>query len=234
MESEVGRGCLICFDPSSTDSEMVFCQSNHPIHMDCLITMVWKMGRETCPYCQQSIPRVADIRKPCPSLKKQALIVLQNLLYLVLLTSLCVIGPLERRFWCLNYQLFMIRMRCDFAPVGNALDRLNGLRDVVLDSIRYVTSFIGLYPFASRTMTMNEPWPKREYISAALVFAVFVMKVANSHFDDEGFVVNHELEFSRPKAEISPRDVLAGHLPSRPGGISIGARPRSLCSEAVK
>jgi hypothetical protein len=100
-----------------------------------------------------------------------------------LLTPLCVIGPLERRFWCLNNQLLITRMSCEFPRMVDYIDRLRVLREVVADSTRYLASPNGLYFLLLHTMTKTKQWQELEYLLGVGVFATFVVQVVSSYRD---------------------------------------------------
>ena len=98
--------CPICLDACPRTLQ---CVNRHPIHGQCLLAMIQKMGRNRCPYC------TAAIRVPLPSTPARAAVAAEHALYALALAPL-LLQKRNRSVWVVNCHMFELRLRCEFVP----------------------------------------------------------------------------------------------------------------------
>ena len=119
--------CLICLAPVAEGNRLtVRCPNRHGIHLQCMMTMITRMGKDKCPYCFQKVDFTCVIGVR-PSRMRRLLIRLEHRVYDFLLVFLVLFSARRRRGpWGLNRAV--VALRVEYEHSGAHVEGLAALR----------------------------------------------------------------------------------------------------------
>ena len=131
--------CLICLAPVAEGNSLtVRCPNRHGIHPQCMMTMIARMRKDTCPYCFQKVDftGVIGVR---PSRMRRLLIRLEHRAYDVILVFLVLFSARRRRGpWGLNRAVAALRM--EYEHCGAHIEGLTALRGWAVRTLKCVAA----------------------------------------------------------------------------------------------
>ena len=146
--------CLICLAPvPAEDKEVVRCESQHAIHLACMMNMIVKMGKDKCPYCLKTVD-FGPVRGLRPRWSRRALIALEHMAFEAVLVFLCMFSTYRRPgLWKLNRLIASMRMNYEHCNMhAEGLDVLRAWAVRTLKCVLAGWVVYGLETFLRRWM----------------------------------------------------------------------------------